>query len=217
MQSYVITVARGFGSGGKAIADALAKELGISCYENQILSLASQMSGLDQELFEEVNERIRDNKFSRLLKGIPKTIRPDPVHNEFVSDKRLFEFQKQIIMDLASSESCIIVGKCADWILRDYDNVISIYIEAPREYCVKRVIEKMEVSEDTAHRSIASTDKYRANYYQHYTGGNYWTNPVNYDLTFNSGRIDDEKIICLLKTYINLKFSTNTNEEDDNE
>lgn len=206
MDNYVITVARGFGSGGKEIASKLAKELAIPCYENRILTLASQLSGLDEELFEEVNEKIRGNKFSRLLKGLPRTLRPNPVHTEFVFDERLFEFQKEIITNLAASESCVIVGKCADWILKDYDNVISVYIEAPRDYCVKRVVEKMEVNEDIAHRSIASTDRYRADYYKHYTNGNYWTNPVNYDLTFNSERVGDEQIIKILKAYITMKF-----------
>jgi cytidylate kinase len=206
MKNFVITVARGFGSGGKEIASVLAKELGIPCYENRILSLASQLSGLDEELFEEVNEKVRGHKFSRLLKGIPRTQKPNPVNGEFVSDERLFEFQKQIITNLAETESCIIVGKCADWILKDKPHVISVYIEAPRAYCVKRIVGKMEVSEETAHRSIESTDRYRADYYKHYTNGNYWTNPVNYDITINSERVGVEGAVKLLKAYIQIKF-----------
>lgn len=205
MNNYVITVARGFGSGGKEIASQLAKELGIPCYENRILTLASQLSGLDEELFTEVNEKIRGNKFSRLLKGLPRTIRPNPVHKDFDSDERLFEFQKQIITNLAMSESCIIVGKCADWILKDYDNVISIYIEAPREYCVKRIVEKMGVNENTAHKSIESTDKYRGDYYKFYTKGNYWTNPVNYDFTINSQRVGFNNSVAILQEYLKIK------------
>lgn len=205
MENFVITVARGFGSGGKEIASLLADKLGVACYENRILSLASQLSGLDEELFNEVNEKIRGNKFSRLLKGLPRTVRPNPAHGVFVSDERLFEFQKQIITDLAMSESCVIVGKCADWILKDFDNVISVYVEAPREYCVKRIVEKMGVSEETAHRSITATDSYRADYYKHYTQGNYWTNPVNYDLTINSGRVSQKNAVALLENYLKLK------------
>ncbi len=208
MDNFVITVARGFGSGGKEIASKLAEDLGIQCYENRILTLASQLSGLDEELFDEVNERIRENKFSRLLKGIPRTLRPNPISKDFVSDERLFEFQKKIILDLAANESCIIVGKCADWILKEHSNVISIYIEAPREFCVSRIVGKMDVSEETAHRSIATTDTYRAEYYQHYTGGNYWTNPVNYDLTFNTGRVGVDSTVAMLKEYIGIKFPT---------
>lgn len=206
MDNVIITVARGFGSGGKRIASALAKELGLPCYENRILSLASQLSGLDQELFEEVNEKIRGKKFSGLLRGIPRTIMMKPVHKEFVSDNQLFEFQKKIILNLAQSESCIIVGKCADWILKDFDNVISVYVEAPRDFCLEKVMKKMDVSKETANNSIQKTDEYRAEYYKHYTNGNYWTNPVNYDITINSQRVSFENAVKLLKEYVGLKF-----------
>lgn len=206
MNHYVITVARGFGSGGKEIASKLANELGISCYENRILTLASQLSGLDEELFNEVNEKIRGKKFSGLLRGLPRTIKPKPVDDEFVSDERLFEFQKQIIENLAKSESCVIVGKCADWVLKEYPNVVSIYIEAPRAFCLKRVMAKMNVNEETANLSITKTDHYRAAYYEYYTGGNYWTNPVNYDLTLNSERVGVDNCVALIKDYLKIKF-----------
>jgi cytidylate kinase len=207
MENYIITVARGFGSGGKEIALKLAEDLGIPCYENRILTLASQLSGLDEELFNEVNEKIRGKKFSGLLKGLPRTIKPKPVDDEFVSDERLFEFQRQIIENLAGTETCIIVGKCADWVLKEYPNVISIYIEAPRTFCVQRVMKKMSVNEETAHVSITKTDQYRAAYYAHYTGGNYWTNPVNYDLTLNSERVGIDNCVTLIKDYLRIKFS----------
>lgn len=206
MENYVITVARGFGSGGKEIAIKLANELGVQCYENRILTLASQLSGLDEELFNEVNEKIRGKKFSGLLKGLPRTIMPKPIDYEFVSDERLFEFQAQIIKNLANTESCIMVGKCADWVLRDYSNVISIYIEAPRSYCVKSVMKKMNVNEETAHISITKTDQYRAAYYEHYTGGNYWTNPVNYDMTINSERVGVDNCVSVILNYLKMKF-----------
>jgi len=206
MDNIVITVARGFGSGGKEIALKLADELGIACYENRILTLASQLSGLDEELFQEVNEKRRGKKFSGLLKGLPRTHKPNPVDDEFVSDQRLFEFQKQIILNLAQSESCIIVGKCADWVLKDNPQVISIYIEAPRAFCVERVMKKMGVNEETAHTSITKTDQYRAAYYQHYTQGNTWVNPINYDMTLNSERVGINQCVEVIKDYIKIKF-----------
>lgn len=206
MDNFVITVARGFGSGGKQIASKVAEELGIHCYENRILTLASQMSGLDEQLFREVNEKMREKKVSSFLRGIPITSRPKPEDKEFVSDEKLFEIQKEIIEHLADSESCVIVGKCADWVLRDRKNVVSVYIEAPRRYCVKNVMERMGVNEATAHKSIAQTDKYRAAYYEHYTGGNYWTNPVNYDMTLNSERVGREGCVKVIIDYLKMKF-----------
>lgn len=206
MEHYVITIARGFGSGGKEIAMKLADELGIRCYENSILTLASQLSGLDEQLFTEVNEKMRGKKFSGLLKGLPSLKKPKIEEDEFVSDETLFKFQKDIIINLANSESCIIVGKCADWILKDYHNVVSVYIEAPREFCRKRIMNKLNVSEEVADTSIASTDKYRAAYYEHYTNGNYWTNPVNYDITINSERMNIENSVKLIKECLKIKF-----------
>lgn len=207
MKNVVLTVARGFGSGGKTIASQVAKDLNIHCYENRILTLASQMSGVDEEVFREVNEKIRGKSFMRgLLNGLPHRLNPTPENREFSSDERLFEIQKKIIENLADTESCVIVGKCADWILKDRPNVISIYIEAPRPYCRKRIMERMQVDAATADRSISQTDKYRAAYYAYYTGGNYWTNPVNYDLTLNSERVGIENCVKTIEDYIKIKY-----------
>ena len=207
MKNIVITVARGFGSGGKKIASQVAKDLGIHCYENRILTLASQMSGVEEDVFREVNEKIRGKSFMQsLLNGLPRRKVPTPENREFVSDEHLFEIQKKIIEDLADTESCVIVGKCGDWILKDRPNVISIYIEAPRPYCRKRIMERMQVDAATADRSISQTDKYRAAYYEYYTGGNYWTNPVNYDLTLNSERVGIENCVKTIEEYIRIKY-----------
>ena len=202
---FVITVARDFGSGGKEIASKLAHDLGIHCYENRILTLASQMSGLDEQLFTEVNERLRKDKYSGLLRGLPRSLKPK-AEETFVSDDHLFAIQKQMIEQLADTESCVIVGKCADWVLKDRDHVISVYIEAPRSFCLPRIMKKMQVSSDVANLSITKTDQYRAAYYEYYTGGNYWTNPVNYDLTLNSARVGVDNCVTVIKQYLKLKF-----------
>ena len=141
MQKFVITIARGFGSGGKEIGVKLAERLGIPCYEQQ-----------------------------------------------------------------ADRTSFIVIGKCADYVLRDYCNVASFYIEAPRADCVASIVKKMGVSENEAHRLIEKTDKYRADYYKHYTNGNYWTNPVNYDMTLNSARVGRDRCVDVMENYIKVKF-----------
>ncbi|MCQ2521751.1 MAG: cytidylate kinase-like family protein [Lachnospiraceae bacterium] len=206
MKNLVITVARGFGSGGKRIASKIAHDLNINCYENRILVLASQMAGLDEEMFREVNEKMRQkSKISSFLKGLPRQRTPKP-EEKFVSDDQLFQYQKEIIEQLADTESCVIVGKCADWILKDRPGVISIYIEAPRKYCLNEIMNRMGVNEETAARSITATDKYRAEYYSYYTGGNYWTNPVNYDLTINTDRVGFDGAVKLVEDYIKIKY-----------
>ncbi len=213
MENFVVTFARGFGSGGKEIASRLAKDLGIHCYENRILTLASQLSGLDETIFNEVNEKIRDKDgFSSFLRGLPKSKSYIARDEKFVSDDRLFEYQSQIIKDLAEKESCVIVGKCADYVLRDKTNVVSVYIEAPRAFCVQRTMENMGVTEAVAHATIERTDKFRADYYKYYTHGNYWTNPVNYDLTLNSERVGIDNCVKTLEQYLIVKgFITEDN------
>lgn len=203
---FVVTFARGFGTGGKEIASKLAKDLGIHCYENRILTLASQMSGLDEEIFREVDEKVRNKGgFSSFLKGLPKAKSYIARNEKFVSDDKLFEYQSKIIKNLAETEDCIIVGKCADYVLRGNPNVISVYVEAPRAFCLKRTIEKMGVTAEVAAATITQTDKFRADYYEYYTGGNYWTNPVNYDITLNSEKVGIEGCVEMVKHLLKVK------------
>lgn len=206
MDNFVVTFARGFGTGGKEIASKLAKELGISCYENRILTLASQLSGLDENLFNQVDEKIRSyGGFSNFLKGLPRARNYITRNEKFVSDDTLFEYQKKIIENLADTESCCIVGKCADYVLRGRNNVVSVYIEAPRSFCLERTMEHMGVTEEVAAATIKKTDKFRADYYEYYTHGNYWTNPINYDITINSEKVGIENSVKLIKEYLKIK------------
>ena len=205
-EHFVVTFARGFGTGGKEIASKLAKELGIHCYENRILTLASQMSGLDEEIFREVDEKIRNKGgFASFLRGLPKAKSYIARNEKFVSDDKLFEYQSKIIENLAETESCVIVGKCADYVLRGNPRVVSVYIEAPRAFCLKRTMEKMGVTEEVAAATITQTDKFRADYYEYYTGGNYWTNPVNYDITLNSEKVGIDGCVEMIKHLLSLK------------
>ena len=203
MEKFVVTFARGFGSGGKEIASLLAKDLGIHCYENRILTLASQLSGLDENLFNAVNEKIRTNGgVSGFLRGLPRSKNYIAKNEKFVSDDKLFEYQCEIINSLADQESCVIVGKCADFVLKGRDNVVSVYIEAPRAFCLQRTIEHMGVTPEVANATITQTDKYRADYYAYYTHGNYWTNPVNYDMTLNSERVGIDNCVKVIEDYL---------------
>lgn len=206
MDNFIITVARGFGSGGKETAVKLAEELGINCYENRILTLASQLSGYDESKFVQEDERLKGGFISQTIRNLPISRSPIPVLDSFVSNSKLYDFQVKIIKQLAERESCVIVGKCADYVLKDYPNVVSVYIEAPRPYCRERIMRKMNIGPGEADRMISRTDKYRADYYKFYTDGNYWTNPVNYDLTFNIEKVGQERTINIIKDYLKMKF-----------
>lgn len=207
MDNYVITIARGFGSGGREIAMKLGEELGIPCYDRQLLTMASEQSGIDEGVFLEVDEKLRGMNITNFLRKIPFSTVLEPQEKDFVSDINLYNIQAELIRNLAKTESCIIVGKCADYILKDYFNVISVYIEAPREVCVESVMKKLYVSKERANQLIHSTDKYRAKYYNYYTGGKVWTNPINYDLILNSHRIGREKCVEVIKDFVRIKLN----------
>ena len=205
MKNFVITVARGFGSGGRAIAAKLADELNIHSYDNRILTLASQYSGYPEHYFKEADETLNGSLITKQLQALPKRHSPTGELSRFTSDDRLFEYQKIIIEKLAASESCVIVGKCADYVLKGRKNVVSIYIEAPRAFCLERTMQRMKVSADVAAATIENTDKYRADYYKYYTKGNYRTNPVNYDMTLNSEKVGIAGCVKMIEEYLVMK------------
>ena len=207
MDNYVITIARGFGSGGKQIGLDLSKRLGIPCYESQILAMASNYSGIKKDLFFQVDEKLRGyHLIKRLMKANNKDEIIEPTERSFTSDVNLYNIQAKIIRELGKNQSRIIIGKCANHLLRDYDNVVSVYIEAPRADCVKSITAKLGVTEEEAHNMIYQTDKYRADYYKYYTGGETWTNPVLYDMTLNSARIGRDKCAELIIEYLKIKL-----------
>ena len=206
MKNFVITIARGYGSGGRVIGRELSKRLGIPCYDDQILKMASELSGINKNKFVEVDERLRGSSFLRKLSGIPSASIVGPSEEGFVSDVNLFNYQAQIIKNVANRQSCIIIGKCANHILKDYGNVVSVYIEAPRKACVKIVLDLLDVTEDEANKMIYQTDRYRADYYKYYSGGEDWTNPVLYDMTLNSYRIGRERCVEVIIDYLKIKY-----------
>lgn len=208
MDHFIITIARGFGSGGKEIGSKLAKRFEIPCYESQILKMASDYSGINETLFQKADERLQKHSRSilRHLKQMPFTSIAEPSAKEFTSDINLFNIQSKIIQQLGMHQSCVIIGKCADYVLQTFPNVISIYIEAPRDNCVESIVNKLGVTEQEANKLIEKTDKFRAEYYKFYTKGGDWTNPVNYDLTINTARVGRENAVELIQDYFYMRF-----------
>ena len=208
MDKFVITIARGFGSGGKQVAKRVAKELGLNCFENRIIALASQYSGYGEEYFQ--SEKLTGSYFANVMAKMPIAKYPLPVLSKFVSDPKLFDIQSQMIRKLAQEENCVIVGKAADHVLQDCDHVISVYIEAPRPYCVRRVMEEMPgTTESEAHELITKTDRYRADYYKYYTGGKIWDDVLNYDLVINTGRVGEDMATKLIVDYVKMRLNKN--------
>ena len=206
MKNYVITISRGFGSGGKTIGKMLAEELNIPYYDNEILSLASEASGINEGLFAQNDEKLKGISLLKTIisKGHFNSGDTEITKN-FTSPENIFKFQAKVIKELAEKESFVIIGRAADYILKDYDNVISVNIQAPFETCVKAVMQQYKVDDKEAQRIICKTDRERAEYYEYHTG-NSWNDELNYDISLNTARISWEKCVQLIKQYIKIKF-----------
>ena len=201
MQNTVITIARGYGSGGKTIGKMLAEDLGIHFYDRELLRLASDDSGIHERLFGQADEKIKKSLFmpgTHVYKG---ELFP-PESDEFVSNDNLFNYQAKIIKELASTHSCVIVGRCADYVLKEMDNVARIFVYAPFESCVQTVMDMYTMA---AEKVVTSTDKHRSAYYKYYTGQD-WDNAKNYDLSLNSEQLGFEKCVEIIKGYLKVRF-----------
>ncbi|MCI6042979.1 cytidylate kinase-like family protein [bacterium] len=205
MENVVITIARQYGSGGKTIGAMLAKDLGVNCYSREILKLASEESGINERLFGQKDERLKIPSWFKPLKRPYEGDLIPPESSGFVSDDNLFNYQAKIIKDLAGSESCVIVGRCADYVLRNYPNVISVFIHADREFCIERALERNSMTRKEMEKFIAKTDKYRGDFYKYYTGRE-WTDARNYDLCLDSGKLGFEKCVEEIKSYKKIRF-----------
>ena len=142
MENIIITIARQFGSGGKTIGEMYAAKKGINCYSREILKMASEDSGINELLFHKADERVKGNALFGMAKRIYKGDLISPESDDFVSDRNLFNYQAKIIKQLAEQEPCVIVGRCADFILKDYPNVVSVFVHAPMDYCIQRGMER---------------------------------------------------------------------------
>lgn len=205
MDHYVITIARGYGSGGRTMGKMLAKELGIHYYDRELLRLASDESGINEELFGRADEQLKKSLLFRIARKEYKGELIPPDREDFVSNDNLFNYQAKVIRQLAMQESCIIVGRCADYILRDMDNVVKVFVHASLKDCVERLKEMYSLPEKELEKKIITTDKRRAAYYRYYTGHN-WENAQNYDLCFNSGQLGLDKCVEIVKNYLEIRF-----------
>ena len=147
MRNIVITISRQYGSGGKTIGAMLAKELGINCYSREILRMASEDSGINEKLFGMSDEKVRRAGWFKLLSRPYEGGLIPPEDREFTSDDNLFNYQAKVIKELAAKESCVIVGRCADYVLKDYPNVVSVFVHADRKFCLDRSMERHSMTE----------------------------------------------------------------------
>ena len=183
---FVINIGRQLGSGGKAVGEAVAARLGIGVYDKQLINLAAEQSGICPEIFEKADEKESRNLFATFI----GYLRSPFVGSEYsgsnvLSSDALFKIQSDVIRDLASRESCVFVGRCADYVLRNMPNVLNVFIHSDMESKVRRVVEDYGVESDNVVELINKTDKRRANYYNYYTGMK-WGRAENYHLALRT-------------------------------
>ncbi len=179
----IITIARSYGSGGKEIGKALAKALGVNYYGREIFEISQ---GDESGLYSGGDESMHEFSFDEV--------------------DELFKRQSETIKKIAERESCVIVGRCADYILRDMDGVVKIYLYAPLRDCMRRVIRLYELNPDDAKKLIHSMNKTRGDYYFHNTGQQ-WSDPTHYDICLNTAGAGTEKCVKFIKAYIDEKFA----------
>ena len=201
MKNTVITIARSYGSGGRTLGKLLAEELHINCYDRELLRMASDESGINEAMFGAADEKKKNQSLFRIAQNIYKGEIFPPDSDVFTSDDNLFNYQAKVIKELAASESCVIIGRCADFVLKDFDNITRLFLYAPKENCIQRILNQEGGDEKEISKKIDKIDKYRAEYYRYYTGRN-WYDARNYDFCIDTSSRSYSNLIGLVKSYI---------------
>lgn len=205
MEKVVITIARQYGSGGRTVGEMLAQELNIHYYDKELLRIASEESGIHEGLFARADEKPKNTLLYRISKKVYQGQLIPPESEDFTSTDNLFNYQAKVIRQLAEEESCVIIGRCADFVLKDFDNVLSVFVHAPEEYCLEQARTKLSMPDREIRKFIQKTDKRRADYYKHYTGRE-WTDARNYDLCLDSSKLGYERCVEGIKAYMKVRF-----------
>ena len=184
-KKIIITIGRQFGAGGLGVAIALGKKLGIPVYDKEILKKAAQDSGFSAEFFEESDEKKRFFSLSSIFSnGFGDT-------ENYMSDRGIFKMQSQTIRQIAEQGSAIIVGRCSDYILRDMEGTLDVFLTSPAEIRAARVAERSGKTLEESARLVEEMDRKRAEYYKYYTFGD-WGVAGTYDLCIDSSVLDIE-------------------------
>lgn len=175
-KKIIITIGRQFGSGGLAVAQELGRRLGIPVYDSELITKAAQDSGFSAEFFEKKDEK--RGWASLLSLGFSS-------NENYMSDSGLFKIQSDTIIKIAEQGSAVIVGRCSDYILRDMDCCLDVFLTSPEEIRAERVVERSRIPFEKALEEIIKRDKIRSEYYNYFTFGN-WGMASNYDLCIDS-------------------------------
>jgi len=199
-KNIVITIGREFGSGGREIGQKVAQALDIGFFDKNLIDIAAKKSGMDSSLLYQADEKASNPFFSAYL----------PSGSEYGTiNDRLFWTQSSIIKDLAEKQSCVIVGRCADYVLADYENCLHVFVYAPLEDRIERIMERYLI--DTPHaakKEIHREDKVRKSYYQYYTDLK-WGISAGKHLSIDSSFLGIDKTVDLILDIIQKKWNIN--------
>ena len=197
-KNIIITIAREYGSGGHLLGEMLSKELGIKLYDKEFISMAAKRSGMDENFIAKNEQSIP----SFWLKCIMSKNSEQPLEGSLSSDDVLFVAESKIIQELAEKEPCIIVGRCADFILQDYPKVLKVFCYSDIENAVSRCVSEYGIKRENAESEIRRINRNRIHHYEYYTGRK-WGEPHHYNLMLNTGTISLETACQLIKEIYN--------------
>ncbi len=198
-QQKIITISRQYGSGGRIVAQKLAEALGIPFYDNELITMAAEKTGLSVECFKDAEKTSVGNLFFSLTSLTPSLDSVGLPLNE-----KIFLVQSQVIKEVAEAGSCVIVGRSANYVLENMPNVINVFLQADLSDRVKRAVEVYGQDAEGAEAMVLKTDKRRANYFNYFTGRK-WGKAENYDLILNTSRMGLDEIVEVIKTYVSLR------------
>ena len=196
-KKIVITIAREFGSGGHEIGEIIAKELGISFYDTKLIDLSAAESGLTPEYVKEHEQKLANNLLFDLYEQNYAY-----VNEEMPPLDTLFMVQSKVIRDICEKESCVIVGRCADYVLKNNPNCFNIFIHADKKFRIERIIKEYGIAADMAEKELERKDRDRTNYCKHYTH-RIWGMASNYNLTIDSSIFGPKKSAALIIDALN--------------
>lgn len=205
MNKFVISIGRQPGSGGKEIAEKLAERLNVKVYDKTLIDVAAKESGIDPAVFEMADEQEAGSFFGGLFSIHGSMGNYFPGSN-YMENSKLFEIQSEVIRDIAENESCIIVGRCAEYVLRDHPAMISIFITADHEDRVERVMKQNGLEREKAIDFIEKNDKRRKAYHDYYATTQ-WGEAKCYDICINSSRMGIDGSVDLIYRFIKNYFN----------
>ncbi|MCI5493003.1 MAG: cytidylate kinase-like family protein [Lachnospiraceae bacterium] len=201
MSNVIYTIGREFGSGGKAIGEALANRLNIKCYDKELLKMAAKESGFCQEIFENQDEKPTNSfLYSLVMDTYSMSGYSSAPFLDMPLNHKVFLAQFETIKKIASTESCVIVGRCADYALSENPNCINTFIHADMDYRIKQIMAKEYLPENKARDLIQKTDKQRASYYNYYTSKK-WGDSRSYDLCLDSSKLGIDGCVDMILAF----------------